>query len=290
MTSEDMIEELDLGAWVGRAPQGQSGFREAVHIILTAISSSAELRSKMVMKGGLLMAIRYESSRYTRDVDFSTGELYKLVDKVELLGELDRQLDNMNGRLQYDTMCRRQRTEVRPQKAGAKFQTLSLAIGYAPRSNAKELQRLLRGRSASVVEIDYSYNEAVLDVEILRLGNGDQLQAYSFLNLLAEKIRSLLQQPVRNRNRRQDVYDLFFLLGGCTPLTEEEQVRLLGLLLYSCGEREIVPTAGSLENPVIREMAEKDYDQLAQEIDGQLPAFAEAYEFVQRFYAGLPWQ
>lgn len=284
-----MIEELDLHAWVGLAPQGQRGFREAFHIVLTAISTSAALSSKMVMKGGLLMAIRYESSRYTRDVDFSTSELYTHADKTALLDELDQQLVNMNDRLQYDTMCRRQSTEVRPKKPDAKFQTLSLAIGYAPRSNAKLMQRLLNGQSASVVKIDYSYNEAVLDIEVLALGNGDTLQVYSFLNLLAEKMRSLLQQPVRKRNRRQDVYDLFFLLRDCTPMTREEQFRLLELLKYSCGERGITATAGSLENPVIREMAEKDYDELAQEIDSELPSFAEAYAFLQRFYAALPW-
>lgn len=37
-----------------------------------------------------------------------------------------------------------------------------------------------------MVEIDYSYNEAVLDVEVLRLSDGQELQAYSHLNVIAE--------------------------------------------------------------------------------------------------------
>lgn len=289
MTPDTKIEELDLPAWVARAPQGQRGFREAVHIVLTAISTSAALRSKMVMKGGLLLAIRYDSTRFTKDADFSTRELYTPGAETELLAELDRQLVIVNDRLQYDTMCRRQKTEIRPKRADATFPTLSLGIGYAPRSNARALERLLSGQMPSVVEIDYSYNEAVLDIDVLALRNGEQLQAYSFLNLLAEKMRSLLQQPVRQRNRRQDVYDLNLLLSGCGQMDAAEQLRLLDQLMRSCAERGIAATSESMADPQVRDLAAKDYDGLAAEVDGKLPPFDDAYELVQRFYTALPW-
>ena len=66
------LNEVDMEAWVQQAPdKPQRGFREAVHIILESIGRSQHLHARMVMKGGLLMAIRYDSSRYTRDIDFS---------------------------------------------------------------------------------------------------------------------------------------------------------------------------------------------------------------------------
>ncbi len=37
---------------------------------------------------------------------------------------------------------------------------------------------------------------------------GDKLCAYSLTDLMAEKYRAMLQQVIRNRNRRQDGYDL----------------------------------------------------------------------------------
>ena len=89
---------------------------------------------------------------------------------------------------------------------------LSLNIGYAPRSNPSALKRLMAKQSPMIVEIDYSYNEAVLDIDLLSLSNGESLQVYSQINLMAEKYRSLLQQPIRRRNRRQDIYDLALLL------------------------------------------------------------------------------
>ena len=91
MTNE-VIQELGLAQWVATAPDEQRGFREAVHIILAAIGKSADLSSRMVMKGGLLMAIRYDSTRFTRDIDFSTLEKHRQADELTLLSELDEQL------------------------------------------------------------------------------------------------------------------------------------------------------------------------------------------------------
>lgn len=179
------IEALDLPAWVERASGHKRHFREAVHIILAAIGTSVALRTQMIMKGGMLMAIKYDSTRFTKDTDFSTRDKYAKGDEVALLAELDTQLTLVNEQFPYDVMCRRQKAEMRPPRTDANFPTLGLSIGYAPRSRPRELQRLLAGQAPTVVEIDYSYNEAVLDVEVLRLTDGDSLLAYSQLNLMA---------------------------------------------------------------------------------------------------------
>lgn len=283
------IEALDLSAWVERAAPDKRHFREAVHIILTAIGTSTALRTQMVMKGGMLMAIRYDSSRFTKDADFSTRDRYAQGDEHALLQALDAQLTLANEQLPYDVMCRRQKAELRPPRPDANFPTLGLSIGYAPRSKPRELQRLLAGQSPAVVEIDYSYNEAVLDVEVLRLGDGDSLQAYSQINLMAEKYRSLLQQPLRRRNRRQDVYDLALLLQTEHVWNEQERARLLACLMSSAQSRGIEPDARSLRNPKIRDMASEGYGELQPEIEGALPPFDALYGQVQAFYEGLPW-
>jgi len=46
------MKEVEIEAWVAQAPQGQQGFREAVHTILDSIGHSQNLSAKMVMKGG----------------------------------------------------------------------------------------------------------------------------------------------------------------------------------------------------------------------------------------------
>lgn len=283
------IEELDIATWVAGAEPNKKTFREAVHIILAAISSSSTLSSTMIMKGGMLMAIRYNSSRFTKDTDFSTKEKYTKDNEQALIKELSQQLDYVNETLSYDTMCRCQRYEIRPSRENAVFPTLTLSIGYAQRSKPRELTRLLAGQAPTIVEIDYSYNEAVLDVEVLSISDGVELKAYSFLNLIAEKLRSLLQQPIRKRNRRQDIYDLNWLILDSQPLVENEKTQLLQLIIESCSQRNISAERTSFANSEVKEMAEQDYENLESEIDGPLPNFNDAYSRVQNFYESLPW-
>lgn len=285
----DTLEELDLPGWVAQAPPDKRTFRQAVHIILAAISTSTALRAKMVMKGGLLMAIRYDSARFTKDADFSTRDKYAAGDAEALIAELAQQLNVTNETLGYDTMCRIQRHEIRPAHPDATFPTLGLKIGYARRSQRSPLNRLLNLQSLTVVEIDYSYNEAVYDVEVLSLGEGEELRAYSFLNLIAEKLRSLLQQPIRERNRRQDVYDLHLLFTRGRALDDAERASLLALLRASCRAKGIEPNFHSFADPQIRAMAAQGYEDLAPEVAGALPPFDEAYASVEAFYATLPW-
>ncbi len=243
----------------------------------------------MVMKGGMLMALRYESSRFTKDADFSTRDLYVSGDEDELWAELDVQLALANAETEYDTMCMLQRSKVMPSGPQKTFPTLSLSIGYAARSNEKAMQRLLAKQSPSIVEIEFSYNEAVLDVEVLRLADGDQLQVYSLINLMAEKFRALLQQPVRNRHRRQDVYDLSLLLQEAQNWSNAEKSGLKACLIASAQAREIHAHAESMRDPDIKRRASEGYESLGSEVDGPLPPFDDIYQAVQDFYEGLPW-
>lgn len=285
----EAIEALNLEAWVAKAQSDKKHFREAVHIILTAIGASTALRTKMVMKGGMLMALRYDSSRFTKDADFSTKALYAEGDEKELLAELDARLALANNELPYDTECRIQRFEIRPARSDKTFPTLSVNIGYVPRSNEDAMRRLLAKQSSTVVAIDYSYNEAVLDVDVLQLKDGDELQVYSLVNLMAEKYRSLLQQPTRRRNRRQDVYDLSLLLAEVKDWTKSEIQNLRDLIVLSAKSRGIEATVSSMRDPKVKQMAAEGYEEMRDEVDGSLPEFSKIYQDVLDFYEGLPW-
>lgn len=283
------VKVLDLSAWVEQAPTEYKDFREAVHLILQGVGQSKELHAKMIMKGGLLMAIRYESSRFTRDIDFSTSEKYQPGSEAALVEELDQQLLAASDHLPYATRCKIQSFEIRPKGEGKTHQSLKLKIGYADSTNQRAFQRLQSKQSPRVVEIDYSYNEAVFDIEVFEIEEGVALSTYSLHNVIAEKLRSLLQQPIRNRNRRQDVYDLHLLISSDIALEAADLARIHGFFLDSCKSKDIAPDANSMEQDVIVEMAYKDYATLQDEVDGDLPDFDEAMKSVQGFYRSLPW-
>lgn len=285
----ELFQDLSLAQWVASSPDEQRGFREAVHIILAAICKSADLSSRMVMKGGLLMAIRYDSTRFTRDIDFSTIEKHRQADEVALLAELDEQLVWANEHLSYDTICLRQNAKLNPKSPQASFPTLQISIGYAARSNPSHMRRLQAKQSSTKVQIDYSFDEAVFDVDILTIADGEQLKAYSLTNLLAEKYRSLLQQPVRRRTRRQDVFDIHMLLVRFDALSDFEKTRLVKQIIDSCTARGIEASQVSMADEQVRELAHADYHGLASEIDEALPDFDLAYATIRRFYESLPW-
>lgn len=289
MSQSEPVRELDIARWVDAASIDQRNFREAVHLILTAISRSSGLRSKMIMKGGMLMAIRYDSTRFTRDADFSTTDKHDKGSEVALLDELDAQIDLANDQLNYDTMCLRQSAKLNPQTPNSRFPTLHIRIGYAPRSHAGHMRRLLAKQSPTILEIDYSYDEAVYDIELLTLDDGNGLRTYGFTNLVAEKYRSLLQQPYRNRNRRQDVYDLFLLITNCGRLSDSERLQVKKHLVASCSSRGIDANLDSMSNEKVKAMAAAEYASLAGEIEGELPNFELAYRSVEDFYRQLSW-
>ncbi len=71
--------------------------------------------------------------------------------------------------------------------------------------------------------------------------------------------------------------------------TAADHAAILQSLLVKSRSRGIHPSAGSLSNPEIRRRAEADYGTLADEIEGELPAFPAAYDKIERFYRSLPW-
>lgn len=283
------MNEVEIEAWVAQAPQGQQGFREAVHTILDGIGHSQNLSARMVMKGGLLLAIRYDSSRYTRDLDFSTKDGYSADGAEALLEELRAGLVAAEDRLPYGTACRLQSCKVQPKGENKTHHNLALKIGFANRSNASAMARLEAGASAQVVEIDYSFNEAVFDVEVLELDGGATIHSYTLNNVLAEKMRSLLQQPIRRRNRRQDVYDIWLLLESGPALNAVELVKIHEILVASCGSKGIVPGIQSMETEAVVSMARSGYQELTADVDGELPPFDEAMSRVVALYRSLPW-
>ena len=60
----------------------------SVKLPIAAISNRRLSRS--TMKGGLLLAIRYDSSRFTRDLDFSTTKQYQADTADQLLDEFEK--------------------------------------------------------------------------------------------------------------------------------------------------------------------------------------------------------
>lgn len=277
----------DIAAWVSQAPSDQRELRQAVHTVLAAIAQDAHLRAGMIMKGGILLAVRYHSVRFTRDIDFSTAMKLSEVDPDELHKRLDASLRLTVEVLDYDLDCRVQGCKVNPpNRPNATFPSIELKIGYAYKGTAKH-RRLLQHQSPSVLSIDYSLNEAISKTDEVVIGLDQSVNAYPFAELVAEKFRALLQQVDRNRYRRQDVYDLALL--SRLPRNESTEAAILDSLIIKARARQIEPRRESLNDEEVKRRAAAEYPTLKDEVPGELPDFEVAYAEVVTFYKALPW-
>ncbi len=279
--------QSNISTWVDDAPEGQREFREAVHLILATITHDPGLRDAMVMKGGILLAIRYRSKRFTKDIDFSTSLSLAEMNPEKIRQAFDSGMALVAAGFDNGLDCRVQGCKVNPaNRPEASFPSIELSIGYAYKGTPKH-KRLLRDQSPSVISIDFSLNERILEVENLEIDEGESVRVYTFNDLIAEKFRSLLQQVSRNRYRRQDVFDLAMLLEW--DVSEAEKASILFSLKEKSISRALDVNVESLADSEVKRRAKADYHTLADEIEGELPDFETSYERIVALYRSLPW-
>lgn len=293
MSTEPRNHVVDINAWVERARHDPQLYfeRQATEIALASIGGNSSFGGKMFLKGGTLMGVVYASPRQTADIDFTAN--FDPVDSLleELQNDLNGEMKRTAARLGYpDIVCQTQgkiKKKPRPEKfEGKNFCAIELKIGYAKR-DTKQQQRLMEGQAAHTLKVEVSFNEPVEAVELVHLGDGSQLHVYAFEELIAEKMRALLQQAKRERNRCQDVYDIAYLVRG-GQLSEEKKRYILERLIKKSRARDIEPDRNSMSKLEIRTRAKKDWGTLQLEI-AELPDFDVEYEEVEAFYKSLPW-
>jgi predicted nucleotidyltransferase component of viral defense system len=236
------------------------------------------------------MALRYGSERFTTDLDFSTPSVYDDAIRQATLSRLDAALSAASMALGYDVACRIQNHKIHP-SADSTFVNLRMKVGYAV-IGTRQHRRLMEGKPVSeIVALDYSFLESIPELQTVHISDDLTVCVYGMTTLVAEKYRALLQQPIRNRKRRQDPYDIAFLLDRQPELaTPEFRKAVLDALFIKCRDRDITPTPASIQDPRVIAMAAAEYSQLAAELpEGGLPPFDSVYKRISTYYQALPW-
>lgn len=284
---------VSIAAWVEKAKADPETYleRQATEVFLSTLGNIEPYKHQMFLKGGILMAVAYESPRNTGDIDLST-----IADPQEGIAEeiqkaLDAAFPAMCAELGYpELMCRVQSYKYSPK--GEKFPkyegpAIKLKVGYAKRGSPQE-KHFDKKQSTTALEVDISFKEPIGAIQILSFAGTDQtVRAYSLLALMAEKFRALLQQEKRDRHRRQDVYDIHSLCQRFT-LDEDERRQLLEILHEKCAARGIEANENSLEQPEIIDRAKADWHTLELEV-GEVPVFEECFQASNSLYKSLPW-
>jgi len=292
-TDEIQEKSVSISEWVEKAKSNPVTYleRQAIEVFLSTLGMVEPYKNQMFLKGGILMAVAYESPRNTGDVDLSTT-----ADPEEGIAEgikdaLDAAFPSVCADLGYPTMmCAVQSFKYFPK--GERFPknqgpAIKMKIGYALRGSAQQ-RHFDERRSPTTLEVDVSFKEPIGAIQLLNFKETDKsVKAYSLVSLMAEKFRALLQQEIRNRYRRQDVYDLYSLIIRF-PLDEDEKGRLLEILKEKCVARGIIADRNSLEQEPIVERAKADWSTMELEI-GEIPDFDVCFREVNALYKSLAW-
>ena len=285
--------KINIPEWVEVAQTDETTYRQrqATEIILHAIAITPALNKILCLKGGVLMGLVYRSPRQTGDIDFSvfTNESpdENTIDTFRNL--INSALPRAAANLGYvDMVARFQSVKVLPPNRypNARFPALKLNIAYAQRGSYQE-KRLLEGNASNIIRLDISFKEEMSEFQVLEIADGEFRLAYSLNDLIAEKYRAMLQQALRNRHRRQDVYDLNFLMLGL-EMDDDAKAKILATLLKKCQARDIIASPDSINDPEIRNRSRSEWDTLKLEIE-EIPDFDSCFERIATFYSRLPW-
>ncbi len=255
--------------------------RFAQFAILSGIGRHNQLRLALVFKGGNALDFVWNPNRSTRDLDCTLAA----DGTSQVSGSDDIRLWITQGMISCEAIhgvtARIQRWDLFPRGQGHQFPAVQASIGYALSD-----QLMLRGRmvdggvSAQVIPIDISFNDPVCASEVRELERGSSLFVATLEDIIAEKLRALLQQPIRNRSRRQDVLDLAVVLGGSIEL---DHIRIAEFLQVKARAKDIAVSKTAFHHQDIRRRSSQDYAQLATTTRHTFIPFDEAFAAVLAF-------
>jgi hypothetical protein len=208
--------------------------------------------------------------------------------------DLTLQLEDAELALGYATTTQVQSAKVKPNLGDGKtrtYPTLHVKIGYADRNSASEYKRFIRGEAVHTITLDFSFNEPLYDGRVLVLEDDSAgsfvLNCYSYEEVVAEKFRAMLQQPVRGRKRQQDLYDVYRIIQNHVI----DPVRTYEMLIKKSAGRDIDKYLhkGGLADRDVRDILIKMYPTLTAQVK-HLPPFVDVYAVVNRLFESMPWE
>lgn len=286
-TAQITIEEWIYSA---REDPKKRDIRRAMSLILEAVASSQTLQSRLVIKGGVLLALEYGSGRHTRDIDFSVKEKHDEQSEDAITEELDKNLKIISAKHDNEILCAVQSTRRKPSTPDATFPTIRIKVGYAIQGTRQYKRMIQKGQSSDTVTVDISFNEDSTEGAVVQI-DGGCVKAYSIYDQIAEKYRAIVQQKgsLRNRARRQDCYDIYRVLQNIDLDSEDDKKRALEAIQRKFGSHDVPCGQDSLDDQEIRERSERNYESLRDDLEVDLPPFNTVFNAIRAYYRSLPW-
>lgn len=240
-----------IASWANRHHVSVTEARQrfAQYGVLRAIATSRQLGTILVFKGGNALDFIWQPNRSTVDLDFSA-------DMQAITGDFDeRTLRHLfaralpvSGRVLGITFSVHSVTR-QPPGEGKTFITFTAKIGYALEDDQRNRARIENEQpSTSVIPVEISLNEPICADTRVQLDDTHHLRVSTVEDIIAEKLRALLQQPIRNRTRRQDLLDIAVILHAETAV---DRSSVAAFLLEKARARDVPVSRAAFRDPEI---------------------------------------
>lgn len=251
-------------------------------VVLASMSSSNALASRVAFKGGNALRFLHGNLRSTLDLDFSAdGDFPDNPDAIK--GLMDSALKSTEQRYRVKARC--QSCHRLPPRLDKTRPTYNLKVCYQFPGDRYYQNFEERTNYSEVVEIEISLNDVLCETTEEEFHPSAKPMRVCTLNdIIAEKLRALLQQVPRRRSRPQDVFDIASVIrrhGDTVDLG-----KISAFLLQKSEAREIIATKSSF-NESVREKAAVTYDQEVRPFTTAFIPFDEAWEDVLRLVSRL---
>lgn len=273
----------ELASWAraNGVTVAEARHRFAQYVVLCAIASVGPLQESLVFKGGNALDFVWQPNRSTVDLDFSLDMETHAFEPGEesIRALLSRGLQGVSAR--FGGVLTVNSVRQQPPGAHRAFASFAARIGYALSDEPRLVARMEQGeRSRRMLPIEISLNEPIGDSTGITIDERfAQLRVCTLEDIVAEKLRSLLQQPIRNRHRRQDVLDIAVIVRH-HPALDRNQVA--AHLILKSNARSIRAVKSAYRVPDIAERARVDYAALADTTRVLFIPFDEAFVEVLR--------
>jgi len=273
-----------IGEWAAsnRMTVAVAKFRFAQYGILQAVADSRTLSQVLAFKGGNALDFVWQPNRSTRDLDFSSRDSTLTAERLRnfLTPSLQRVSRSIG------VLYRVQRIEQQPPGPNRSFITFEGTIGYALPDERRNRELIQQDKSSNAaVPLDVSLNEPICRIVEVDIASSNPLQVCQLEDIVAEKLRALLQQPRRNRHRPQDVLDV------CVAVQENPDLDLsltAEFLLEKAKAREVSVSRAAFHQEEIRSRALEGYNELRETTRNAFIEFEEAFSIVLSLVDGMP--
>ncbi len=260
----------------------EAKFRFAQYGILQAVADSRALSKVLAFKGGNALDFVWQPYRSTKDLDFSSKDSTLTAEQIRtsLTPSLQRVSRSMG------VLYRVQRMEQQPPGPNRSFITFEGTVGYALPDDQRNRQLIQQDKnSKAIVPLDVSLNEPICRIVEVNIASSNPLQVCQLEDIVAEKLRALLQQPLRNRFRPQDVLDI------CVVVQRNPDMDLnltAEFLLEKAKARNVPVSRAAFHQEEIRSRAFEGYNGLRETTRGPFIEFEEAFAIVLNLVDRLP--